>query len=94
MVVGEGYRSVVVCTGGALKRVVISPDGTLVDDVSEAWAGGTHCVLSDAGVVSLERHWQALSRPLPTVSGAHPADAPERVPRELRPATSSRGPPR
>ena len=90
---GEGYRSVVVCTGSGLKRLVVAPDGSLVDDVSEAWAG-THCVLTDGGVASLERRWHTLSQPRLLALAERWWSAPARVPLELRPATSSRGPPR
>ena len=89
---GEGYRSVVVCTGSGLKRLVVAPDGSLVDDVSEAWAG-THCVLTDGGATSLERRWHTLSQPRLLALGERSWSVPARVPLELRPATSSRGPP-
>ena len=56
-------------------------------------AEGAFTDLTDGGVASLERRWHTLARlPLPALA-EHPWSEPARVPLELRPATSSRGPP-
>ena len=89
---GDGYRSVVVCTGGGLKRVTIGPDGGIVDDVSKAWAG-SHCVLVEDDVVALARRWSTLRRPVLRDPGLPATPAPSLAPRERQPAVSSRGPP-
>lgn len=89
---GNGYTSVVICTGGGLARVTISPDGDIVEDVSERWSAA-HCVLNDAASERLARAWQRIDWPryAAVATRQEPALAPP--PQATRPAVSSRGPP-
>ena len=59
---GNGYSSVIICTGGGLARVSLSPQGDIVDDVSAAWVSA-HCVLQDSRTTQLQRAWQQTAFP-------------------------------
>lgn len=59
---GSGYSTVIICTGGGLARVSVSPQGDVVGDVSEAWTSA-HCVLQDERTSRLERVWQSAAFP-------------------------------
>ena len=59
---GNGYSSVIICTGGGLARVSLSPQGDVVDDVSDAWVSA-HCVLQDSRTTQLQRAWQRTAFP-------------------------------
>lgn len=63
MLWGEGYRSVVLCSGTQMVEVTIAPDGTIVTDVTQQWTG-PQCVVSYNDVVSLQRAWDAISYPM------------------------------
>lgn len=62
MLFGEGYRSVVICSGGELIRVTISPDGEVVGDATQAWVA-PHCVLTQHDVNRFDRVWQRVAYP-------------------------------
>ena len=89
---GSGYSSIVICTGSGLKRVAVSPQGDIVEDVSDAWVSA-HCVLQDERSAELQRAWQRAGFPGFTaqavVSDAPGPDSPLR----LLPSISNRGPP-
>jgi len=91
--IGNGYTSVIICTGGGLARVTVTPDGEIVEDVTERWRG-FHCVLSDESTERLRRAWQAGQWPPALL---HLADRPfadrGALPRVARPASLSRAPP-
>ena len=89
---GNGYSSVVICTGSGLVRVAVSPDGAIVDDESDAWVSA-HCVLPDERTSELQRAWQRTGFPEFAVA-ALINDVPDMdsSPRLLG-AISNRGPP-
>ena len=58
----DGYRVVVVCTGSGLTRVTISPDGSIVEDVSESWVS-PHCLPVTADVEFFQRAWAKIAFP-------------------------------
>ncbi len=62
MLFGEGYRSVVICSGSQLIRVTISPNGDIVEDVTQAWVA-PHCVLIQHNVNCFDRAWQRIAYP-------------------------------
>ena len=92
MLGGDGYRSVVICTGSQLVRVMVSPEGEIVDDTDAPWVG-PHCVITDHDVVVLERAWALAGWPRSFLVGAEPAEPAIPLPRALRPACCSRAPP-
>ena len=89
---GNGYTSVVICTSGGLARVTLSPDGDVVEDVSERWSA-SHCVLNDTASERLARAWQRVDWPLYAAVATPDELAPAAPPQATRPAVSSRGPP-
>ena len=92
---GDGYASVVVCTGTGLARVAVAPDGRVVapDEASEAWSV-PHCVLPDAATERLERAWSRFAFPRDGAAVVASAPSAALPPRTLRPALGSRAPPR
>ncbi len=91
---GSTQSSVVICTGGGLKRVSIAPDGQIVDDVSDedAWVS-PHCALPDERTSALERAWQRVNFPqFAPMSSVNVVDN-IRPPTLIRPDALSRGPP-
>ena len=89
---GDGYRSAVICSGSELRRVTISPDGEIVDDVTEAWVA-PHCVLTHHDVERLARAWRLADYPHRVVVAGLPSPPPLSPPRLLDPAVAARGPP-
>jgi len=90
---GNGYTSVVICTAGGLARVTLSPDGEVIEDVSERWSA-SHCVLNDPASERISRAWLHVDWPRRSVlvtPGERPLAPP---PQAVRSAVSSRGPPR
>ncbi len=93
-VFGSTHSSVVICTGGGLKRVTISPDGQIVDDISDenAWVS-PQCALPDERTSELERAWQRVNFPqFAPISSISVVDSIS-PPTLIRPDVSSRGPP-
>ncbi len=93
-VFGSSHSSVVICTGGGLKRVSIAPDGQIIDDVSNesAWVS-QHCALLDERTSELERAWQRVNFPqFAPISSFSVVDSIS-PPTLVRPDVLSRGPP-
>ena len=93
-VFGSTQSSVVICTGGGLKRVSIAPDGQIIDDASDedAWVS-PHCALSDERTSELERAWQRVDFPrFSPISSLSVVDSVS-LPSLIRPDVLSRGPP-
>lgn len=93
-VFGSSQSSVVICTGGGLKRVAVSSDGQIVDDASdeEAWVS-PHCALPDERTSALERAWHRVNFPqFAPVASFSVVDS-IRPPNLVRPGVTSRGPP-
>lgn len=89
---GEGYRTVVICTGTQLLRVTVSPDGEVVSDVTEEWIA-PHCVLTDHDVAARQRAWQRADYPQFNIEVQMPEPLVSSQPRWFGQAVSSRGPP-
>ncbi|ASJ71006.1 hypothetical protein IMCC3135_04465 [Granulosicoccus antarcticus IMCC3135] len=89
---GDGYRTVVICTGAQLLRVTVSPEGEIISDVTEEWVA-PHCVLTDHDVVALQRAWQRADYPQFNREVDVPQVAVAAQPRWFGQAVSSRGPP-
>jgi len=89
---GNGFTSVIICSGGGLTRVMLSADGKVIEDVSERWVG-SHCVLNDDDTSRLARAWRRLEWPrlAPMSSNGPSAASVPRLP--PWPAASNRGPP-
>jgi len=99
-VVGDGYQSVIICSGGALVRLTLSPNGEIVEDLSAevankesvAW-GGQHCTNIADHTERLHRCWQSVcfgpSSSVPPFYATvdHSVGMPELIP------ISNRGPP-
>ena len=91
---GDGYRTVLICTGSQLLRVTMAPDGEVVEDVTEEWVA-PHCVLTDQDVAVLNRAWSRADYPqFSSVRTSAPDVLPLPLPRLPGSAVSSRGPPR
>ena len=92
MLLGDGYRSVVICSGSELRRVTLSPGGEIVDDVTEAWVA-PHCVLTQHDVERFSRAWRLVDYPRRFLVAGVPSSSPLPSPRLLDPAVAARGPP-
>lgn len=92
LLLGDGYRTVVICTGSQLLRVTVAPDGEIVSDPTEEWVA-PHCVLTDHDVVALQRAWQRTDYPQFNVEVRLPEVTMAAVSRWYRQTVSSRGPP-
>ncbi len=89
---GNGYSSVIICTGGGLVRVSLSPQGEVVDDVSDAWVSA-HCVQQDTQTISLQRAWARTSFPEFSVVSQSEEEAQLASTHRLLQTVSNRGPP-
>lgn len=92
LMLGDGYRTVVICSGTQLLRVTVAPDGEIVSDPTEEWVA-PHCVLTDNDVAELQRAWQRADYPQFNREVRGPVVVAAAVPRWYRQAVSSRGPP-
>ena len=93
-VFGSTHSSVVICTGGGLKRVSITPDGQIAEDASDesAWVS-PHCALPDERTAELERAWHRVNFPqFAPISSFGVVDSIS-PPTLVRPDVTSRGPP-
>lgn len=92
MLSGEGYRTVIICTGTSLARVTLSPAGEIINDRTGDWLS-PQCVFSDQDVSVLERAWYFSDWPQFFAISERPS-APTLLPqRSLGAALSGRGPP-
>ncbi len=92
LLLGDGYRSVVVCSGTQLLRVTVDADGEIVNDAGEEWVL-PHCVLLDHDVLVLQRAWELTDYPQFDREVRGPVHVVIAVPQWYRQVVSSRGPP-
>ncbi|WP_430881064.1 hypothetical protein [Granulosicoccus sp. 3-233] len=90
--VGNGYSSVIICTGGGLTRVSLSPQGDIVDDVSDAWVSA-HCVLQDDRTSDMQRAWLRTAFPEFIVTSRSEEDLQFAFTQRLLQSVANRGPP-
>ncbi len=92
LLLGDGYRTVVICSGTELLRVTVGPDGEIVSDTGDEYVA-SHCVLTHHDVMALQRAWQRADYPQFNQEVRAPVLAIAVVPRWYRQVVSSRGPP-